>query len=302
MYYAIIAAFISGFSIFLNKFAVKAWADSSVFTTAKNIAAVVLLSCLILGIKKLPELKGMAKTNWLKLALIGLIGGSIPFLLFFKGLTLASATTAAFIHKTIFIWIALLAVPILKEKLSSLQIGAFGLLATGVFFLSTPVKMSFGYGETLILAATIMWAVENIISKWTIRDISPVIVAWGRMFFGAIFLLIYLASREQLGGLTDFSAGKMWWLAVSGFILFAYVFAWYSSLKYLPVTTASAILAIAAPATAVLDAVFVKHSMKPSVILASLTIAVAAIIIGRASRKIASSISATEKAVGDASA
>lgn len=286
MYYAFVAAFISGFSVFLNKFAVKIWINSSTFTTAKNILAMVFLFCLILVLKKLPELKKISKKNWFKLILIGLIGGSIPFLLFFKGLSIASATTAAFLHKTLFIWVALLAIPFLKEKLSRIQIGAFGLLVIGTYLLSAPIKLSFGYGELLIIMATILWAVENIISKTAISDISPTIVGWGRMFFGSVFLIIYLFIIGNTGGLIDFSTTKIEWLLLSGFILFAYVSFWYSSLKYIPVTVASSILTIAAPITAILDSVFITHKIKTPVLLSSLIMTLALIILMRVSKKI----------------
>ncbi len=117
IYFALATAFISGLAVFLNKFAVGFWTNSSVFTTAKNLVVAILLTSLILLVKKLPELKKLSKKDWRQLIIIGFIGGSIPFLLFFKGLTLTSATGAAFIHKTLFIWVAVLAIPILKEKI-----------------------------------------------------------------------------------------------------------------------------------------------------------------------------------------
>jgi len=60
--------------------------------------------------------------------LIAIVGGSLPFLLFFTGLSLASAPSAAFIHKTLFIWVAFLAVPFLGERLGWAQICALGVL------------------------------------------------------------------------------------------------------------------------------------------------------------------------------
>ena len=45
-----------------------------------------------------------------------MIGGSVPFVLFFEGLARAEATQAAFIQKTLVVWVALLAVPLLRER------------------------------------------------------------------------------------------------------------------------------------------------------------------------------------------
>jgi len=55
------------------------------------------------------------------LLLIGLVGGSIPFYLYFEGLSKISAINGAIIHKSLVIWVALLAIPFLKENMSKLQ-------------------------------------------------------------------------------------------------------------------------------------------------------------------------------------
>jgi len=83
---ALSTALISGFAVFMNKFAVGFWESSSLFASAKIIVVSILFTCTIILLHKLPELKALGKKDWLKLTAIGLIGGSIPFLLFFKGL------------------------------------------------------------------------------------------------------------------------------------------------------------------------------------------------------------------------
>ena len=57
--------------------------------------------------------------GWLALLGIAAIGGSVPFVLFFEGLSRADATQAAFIHKTLVIWVALIAVPLLGERVGA---------------------------------------------------------------------------------------------------------------------------------------------------------------------------------------
>jgi len=94
-------AIISGISIFINKYSVSV-INPYIFTFLKNAVVALMLSGLILLIKDWKILKFLTKKQWLLLLLIGLIGGSIPFLLFFKGLSLVSAAQGSFIHKTIF--------------------------------------------------------------------------------------------------------------------------------------------------------------------------------------------------------
>ncbi|MBI2597878.1 MAG: DMT family transporter [Candidatus Diapherotrites archaeon] len=110
------AALVSGVSIFLNKFAV-AGLNPFVFTALKNVFVAVFLASVILLLGEMKSLKALSKKQWLKLALIGLVGGSIPFLLFFYGLKLTSAVNAGFIHKTLFVWVFVFASVFLKEKI-----------------------------------------------------------------------------------------------------------------------------------------------------------------------------------------
>ena len=131
-------AIISGCSVFFNSFATKVITNPSVLTTAKNILVALVLSLFILTPFVFKKLKLLQRNDWLKLVLIGLIGGSIPFLMFFKGLSLTSAVNAGFIHKTLFIWVTLLAIPFLKEKLSKVQWFALAVLLLGNYFLVKP--------------------------------------------------------------------------------------------------------------------------------------------------------------------
>src|SRR3990172_755192 len=101
-------AIISGFAIFINSYGVKSF-DPYLYTFLKNLVVALFLVGLLLGLKEFKQLKKLKKKDWLLLAIIGLIGGSIPFLLFFKGLSLTTAASGSFVHKTMFIYVAILA-------------------------------------------------------------------------------------------------------------------------------------------------------------------------------------------------
>src|SRR3989339_2183939 len=92
-------AVISGLSIFISKFGVSV-INPYIFTGWKNIVVAVLAVGWILALKDWQILKSLNKKKWLWLVGVGLIGGSIPFLLFFKGLSLTTAAQGSFIHKT----------------------------------------------------------------------------------------------------------------------------------------------------------------------------------------------------------
>ena len=64
-------------------------------------------------------------------AYVAILGGAVPFLLFFGGLASTASTQAAFLHKTLIVWVALLAIPLLKEKLTWWHGAAIALLRAG---------------------------------------------------------------------------------------------------------------------------------------------------------------------------
>lgn len=264
---ALLTALISGFAVFINKFGVKLFESSSVYTTAKNLVAAILLTGMLLIFKNHKELKNLAKKQWIQLITIGLIGGSIPFLLFFHSLMLIPAPQAAFIHKTLFLWVALFSYPFLKERLSGIQLTALGILFVGVFLFAAPSSWSFGMGSIMAFAATLLWAVENIIAKRALKNISAVTVGWSRMTFGSLFLLIYLAFTGNIADIVPNTLTQAGMTLLVGAVLFGYVYSWYSALKHAPATVVASVLVIAAPITAILNGAFVKHLFPTKVIV-----------------------------------
>ena len=101
---AFVTACISGVSIWVNSHAVTRFGDATVYTTAKNaVAGLVLLSLALLSCypPREPRALPTRRRQWPALLAIAVIGGSVPFVLFFEGLARAEATQAAFIQKTL---------------------------------------------------------------------------------------------------------------------------------------------------------------------------------------------------------
>ena len=250
-------ALISGLSIFINQFGVKV-INPYIFTGLKNMVVVGLLFSAIFYLKEWPALRNLNRKQWLTLTLIGLVGGSIPFLLFFKGLAMASGAEAAFLHKTMFIYVAVLAPLFLKEKISRKLLGAmFFLLLGNALLLKIGLNSvwGFGRGHFLILLATLFWASEQIISKKAVSFISPRIVAWGRMFFGFVFISIFWLVTGQLQLLSALSVKQIGWVLITALFLFGYVMTWYTGLKYVRVSVAACLLTLGGPITALLSLV-----------------------------------------------
>ncbi|MFH1430012.1 MAG: DMT family transporter [Candidatus Uhrbacteria bacterium] len=264
---ALATAVISGFAVFVNKFGVTLWGNPFTYTAAKNIVAALALGGLLLGARKLPELRRLTRRQWGQLTAIGLIGGSVPFLMFFKALSIMPATEAAFIHKTLFLWVALLAVPLLKERVSRVQALALAVLFGGVWLFGAPTAWSFSLGTALALGATVLWAIESVIAKITLRTVAPSIVAWARMAIGSLFLLGFLAATGQLGGVIPTSASQLGWTLIVGLALFGYVATWYRALATAPATLVASVLVLAAPLTAILNSLYFNHAFPGQVVV-----------------------------------
>src|SRR5688572_25575154 len=174
-------AMISGLSIYLNAFAVKVVPDATVFTTAKNGVAAIILIGFALALGAAREARSLDRPHRAGIVAIAIIGGSVPFVLFFSGLAVATAPTAAFIHKTLFIWVALMAVPFLGERLGLIQVVALGGLLLGLVLIAPPTGMGWGAGETMIAAATLLWAVEIVLAKRLLAGVSAPLLGAARM-------------------------------------------------------------------------------------------------------------------------
>ncbi len=259
---AFLTAVISGISVFINKFAVGMIKPPVLFTGVKNAVVGVLLFAVLLGLKKSSLLKKLSIKQWGKLAVIGVVGGYVPFYLFFTGLAGTSAVNAAIIQKTLVFWVALLAWPLLKEKLSLPKLIGVMLL----FYANAVIGGFFGFtfssGEWMILAATIFWAVENVFAKQVLKDLDPDVVTFGRMGIGSALLLVtaHFSAPMGLSTLLHLSTTQWFWLLATAATLLLYVMTWYRALKVEKATTVTAILVSATLITNILNAIFVTHS------------------------------------------
>ncbi len=253
-----LTAVVSGFAIFANSFAVKG-SNPFIFTFLKNAVVAAFLLSLILLLKEFPSLKSLSRKQLAQLAAIGLLGGSIPFLLFFYALQLTTAINAGFLHKTLFVWAALFAFLFLREKISKRFIAAALLLLAGNFLLFS--ISSFGLPEMLILIATILWAAENTLSKHALCELSGSIVAFGRMFFGSAFILAFLALTNQATEIFALSFNQIAWVLLSSAFLLGFVFTFYNGLKHLPLHKAASVLLLAQPITAFLSLAFLGKAV-----------------------------------------
>jgi drug/metabolite transporter (DMT)-like permease len=260
IYYALLTAGISGFSIFFSKIFVSKM-DPVVFTTLKNIFVAIVLSSFLFRPKITEQIKKLTKNDWIKLISIGIIGGSIPFALFFTGLSMTSAVTGALIHKTLFIWVAFLAIIFLREKLSFIQMVGYVLVLWGGMWVSGFNGIHFSRGELMILGATILWAIENVIAKKTLTTIPSEIVGWSRMAIGSIVLIGIVVWQGNINQIFTLSLSNFYAVIIGATFLTGYVLSWYKALSKAPATVVSSVLSLSTIITGLLSTKFLSTKL-----------------------------------------
>jgi len=258
---AFATACISGVAVWVNGHAVAHFTDATVYTTAKDAVAGVLL-IVMAAMWRTTHTAPLStpipsRTRWIGLAGVAVIGGSVPFVLFFEGLARAQATQASFIQKTLVIWVALLAVPLLKEKVRWPHLLAIALLIGGQVWLVPAVgTVKFGEGEAMILGATLLWSVEVIVVKKLLAGMSPRLLAAARMGLGTSLLFGWLAVDGKWGTFTSLTWTQWRWALLTGLILMGYVATWYTALSLAGAIDVTAVLVFGAVITAALSGAF----------------------------------------------
>jgi drug/metabolite transporter (DMT)-like permease len=274
---AAVTALVSGVSVFVNATAVREFDDPVVFTTVKNAVAAVFLLTMAMAMVRgrwIPERRALPG-----LLVLGIIGGSVPFVLFFSGLAEATAPGAAVIHKTLFVWVAVLAVIFLRERLGGLQIAALAVLLVSQLLIQTPTGVGWGIGETMIAAATGFWAVEVVVAKRILGSVASPVAAAARMAIGLILLIAFVGATGGLAQIGSLSLDQWMWALITGLLLTAYVASWYAALQRAPASAVTAVLTIGLPITAGLQLIANGQVPTPGVALGYGIGLVAAVVV-----------------------
>lgn len=254
-------AVISGFAVFVNGYGVRAWADvadATTYTTLKNLLAALLVG-VVAGLLwrrdsvERPSMPKDRRQRWM-LSAIAVLGGSVPFVLFFEGLAAATSAQAAFLHKTLIIWVGILALVFLREKIGWPQVAAIGLLVWGqVVLLGSVQPVAFGRGELMILGATLMWSVEVIVAKKVLGPLSSSTVALARMVGGSLVLVLWVLIRGIPVRWEAITGTHLIWILATGIFLAGYVLTWFAALSRAPAVDVTAVLVAGALITAFLQ-------------------------------------------------
>jgi len=261
-YLALITSVISGVSIFVNKFAVDAITPPLFFTATKNLMVGLLVVGVVVALGKWRLITKLKRAEVAALLLVGLVGGAIPFYLFFTGLSQVPAINAVLIQKTLVVWVVLLATIFLKERITKTQALAVCLLFAGNLFVGGFQGFKYSTGELMIMLATILWAVESVLVKKLLPTIDSDVVATFRMGFGSLLLMgaTYFTVPNAFSMGLHMTPLQMFWVTATVLFLFFYVTFWYRALKLASAITVSAVLVSSTLVTNTLSAIFITHT------------------------------------------
>ncbi len=272
-------AAVSGVSVFVNSYGVHAVPSPAVYTTAKNlVAAIVLVGAALAvrlsarGPRAIADIKPTTPPRTRLAELVGLgyvgtVGGGFAFILFFDGLAWTSAVPAAFLHDTLVVWVALVAWPLLGERLGRWNVAAIVLLVVGVVASTGGIGgLRANSANALVLGATLCWAIETVVARRLLARVTPTTLGLVRMGGGAIVLLAYLAISGALHSLIALDASALRWTLVTGVLLGVYVATWMTALARARAIDVTSVLVSSAVITTILQALVQHKGLGPEAV------------------------------------
>ena len=240
--------------------------------------------------------------DWGYFALLGFLGITFHQWLQSTGLVTAQATTTGWIVASTPIFMALLGLVILRERLRLGQVVGIVLATIGVLLVITKGNISslgnggFGSrGDILVLLSAPNWAVFSTLSRSGLQRHPATRMMFFVMTFGWLFTSLLFFTTSSLKPIAQIPFDG--WIAVTFLGVFcsgiAYIF-WYDALQALPVAQTGAFLYIEPIITVIVAAIVLDEALVLTSFLGGLTILVGVWMVNRTK-----SVSRQEKAGAD---
>lgn len=214
-----------GSATVLGKYALLAFPSSAIvgFRVGGAAAAFYLLQRLR-GNLQLDK-----KIHYFYFAVFACFGVIFNQLLFFKGLSLTTATNTSLLAVMIPVFAFLISVLIGNDKLSRRKVLGIILAACGVIYLIDPAKASFSsattQGDILIILNSLSYAIYVAVSKKLISYYGALkSIAWLFLFASVVNVPIGLFALQTVN-LSEI--GSLAWLAVAAIVVFPTILAYY---------------------------------------------------------------------------
>ncbi len=167
--------------------------------------------------------------HYLYFALFACFGVIFNQLLFFKGLSLTTATNTSLLAVMIPVFTILVSVLIGNDKLTRLKIAGTVLAGGGVVYLIDPQNASFSsattQGDILVILNSMSYATYIAVSKRLITHYGALkSIAWLFLFASIVNVPVGLISLSSVD-VSQINSGA--WLALGGVVLFSTILAYY---------------------------------------------------------------------------
>jgi len=286
-YFAALNALISGVAIYVNSIGVKLFADSTLYTALKNavVGVALLVPLLIMMSRNRAEYRRLTGRQWGLLLVVAVIGGSVAYALDFRGLQISTAVTAAVVNHTQFLFVALFAGVLLRERFGPAIWLALLVLFVGLCIGLKLNTVHLDTGVIFLLAATLLFALDAILIKYLLRSVSILTVMVFKMSLGAVLLLAYVGASGRLGAVTRLSPTQWGFVLVTGLILLAFTVTAIAGLRHASATAVTAIPAASPIITTALVVVSRHITIAPLTLFGLALTLVAALIIFTVGRR-----------------
>ena len=232
--------------------------------------------------------------DWGYFALLGFLGITFHQWLQSTGLLTARATTTAWIITSTPIFIALLGLIVLKERLVWSQVGGIILASFGVLLVVTKGNLTtltagkFGTpGDFLVLISAVNWAVFSTLSRSGLKRHPSTLMMFYVMSFGWLFTSILFFASSGINQIS--SIPWRGWIAIAFLGVFcsgiAYIF-WYDALKVLPVAQTGAFLYLEPIITVIVAALMLGEALLLATLIGGITILVGVWLVNRTSQSL----------------
>lgn len=230
--------------------------------------------------------------DWGYFAILGFLGITFHQWLQSTGLLTAQATTTAWIITSTPIFIALLGLTILKERLAWYQVAGIILAAFGVLLVVTKGNLSaltagrFGTpGDFLVMISAVNWAVFSTLSRSGLKKHPATLMMFYVMGFGWLFTSILFLAGSGIRQITSIPWNG--WIAITFLGIFcsgiAYIF-WYDALKVLPVAQTGAFLYFEPIVTVIVAALVIREAVLLATLAGGITILIGVWLVNRPSQ------------------
>ena len=218
----------------------------------------------------------IAREDYKYFVSVGVLGYFATIFLIQKGIALAGSSTASLINSMTPVAVTIFAAVILKEKITPVKILCLVLALAGTYIITTGATAEGEMmGAFLVVLSVISWALASVNMRQLTAKYPPILVtAYGMLISLILHIPVGIAESVQAGGtgLDGQAVLVLFYLGLVGSALPQYT--WTASLSMLPASTCSLFYPLQPAFSAILGALLLNETFKPSFFLGMLLISI----------------------------